>query len=1396
MYLIFDTETTGVPHNKTAPITDLENWPRLVQLAWQLHDKNGKLLNRNNLIVKPEGFDIPYKAEQIHGVSTKRAMEEGHDLSEVLGLLVQDLAKTAMLVGHNIEFDINIIGAEFIRKNFAPEQLINLAKVDTGLVSTEFCGLTGGIGGRLKMPRLVELHEKLFGKDFGDAHDAAYDVAATARCYFGLLKKNVCNPFDVTPVAEIEYEEPNLEAANFSKREKKKTTIYGAQESTVDLTSKPFVHLHAHSQFSVLQATPDIKSMVAKAKSLSMPAVALTDIGNLYGAFKFVREAITQELKPIVGCEFYLADDRKKLKFTKDNPDKRYNQVLIAKNKDGYHNLAKLSSFGFLEGLYGIYPRIDKALVEEYHKDLIATTGGLSSEVPHLILNVGEKQAEDAFKWWHNLFGDDFYIELNRHGIPEEDHVNSVLLRFAEKHGVKYFAANESFYLDKEEANAHDVLLCIKEGEFQSTPIGYGRGHRYGLQNQEYYYKSPEEMKTLFGDLPESILTIEEILNKIESYTLERNVLLPKFDIPKEFETEDDFLRHLTYEGARKKYSEITPQIQDRLDFELETIKKTGYPGYFLIVQDFTSKAREMGVSVGPGRGSAAGSAVAYCIGITNVDPIKYDLLFERFLNPDRVSLPDIDIDFDDEGRDRVLKYVIEKYGKTQVAQIITYGTMAAKSSIRDCARVMELPLSDATVLAKMVPEKPGTSLDDAFQEVKELETIRKGNDLKAQVLQQAVILEGSVRNTGTHACGVIITPDDLTKFVPVSTAKDSEMLVTQFDNSVVESAGMLKMDFLGLTTLSIINTAVKNIKKSRGINIVVDEVPLDDVKTYQLFQRGETAGTFQFESVGMQKYLRQLKPDKFEDLIAMNALYRPGPMEYIPAFINRKHGREPIQYDLPEMEEFLAETYGITVYQEQVMLLSQKLAGFSKGDADVLRKAMGKKQKAVLDKMKDKFIKGCGERGHAKDICEKIWTDWEAFAQYAFNKSHSTCYSLVAYHTAYLKANYPAEYMAAVLTHSQNNLENVTFFIEECRSLGIRVLGPHVNESGVYFEVNKDGEIRFGLGAIKGAGESAVEAIIQEREAKGPFPDLFEFAKRLSQRSVNRKTFECLALSGAFDCFEGLHRRQFIHPKDGDISLIEKAIKFAAKTQQDEQSAQASLFGGSSGTVMPKPKIDYVEPFSEIEKLNLEKEVVGIYISGHPLDNFRFEMDSFCTARCNQLTEIESMLGRDLKLGGIVSAVEHRTTKTGKPFGKFTLEDYSGNCVFTLFGEDYLKFKNFMNMGWFLFVEGAVIKNSWGQQNIEFKIRNIDLLNEIGLKRSKGVQIKMNAHEITRDFIGRIEDVCQEFSGNTPLYLKIRDEAENINLELMSRRFRVNPINDMVKKMKKVGEVDVEVVV
>lgn len=1395
MYLIFDTETTGVPHNKTAPLTDLENWPRVVQIAWQLHDAKGKLLSQANYIIRPDGFDIPFKAEQVHGISTRRAMEEGTPLAEVLELFRSDLDKTSVLIGHNIEFDINILGAEFIRQSLSPDPLLQATKVDTGIVSVDFCQLAGGPGGKLKMPRLSELHQKLFGKNFDDAHDASYDVAATARSFFGLIKKKVISPFDSTPIKEITYEEPNLEAGNQSKRDKKKKSGAGESEELVGLSDKPFAHLHLHSQYSVLQATADVEEIVAKAKESGMPAVALTDLGNLFGAFKFVTEANKQGIKAIVGCEFFVAEERKKTKFTKDNPDKRFQQVLIAKSEEGYQNLAKLSSLGFIEGLYGIYPRIDKALIQEYRKGLMATTGGLHSEVNHLILHVGERQAEEVFAWYHKVFGKDFYAELNRHGIPEEDHVNQVLLKFCAKYKVKYFAANEVYYLQKSQANAHDVLLCIKEGEFQSTPIGEGRGKRYGLPNSEYYFKSQDEMKALFRDLPEAIETISEIVEKVEVYKLERKVMLPKFDIPKGFKTEDDYLRHLTMEGAKRRYPELTQEIKDRLDFELETIKKTGYPGYFLIVQDFTSKAREMGVSVGPGRGSAAGSAVAYCIGITNVDPIAYDLLFERFLNPDRVSLPDIDIDFDDEGRDKVLQYVIEKYGHTQVAQIITYGTMAAKSSIRDCARVMELPLADANNLAKMVPERPGTTLSKAFEEVRELDDIRKGNDKRAEVLKQAIVIEGSLRNTGTHACGVIITPQDMTTLIPVSTAKDSTMLVTQFDNSVVENAGMLKMDFLGLTTLTIIKTALKNIKRRHGIDIDMEKIPLDDAKTYQLYQRGEVTGTFQFESEGMQTYLRALKPDKFEDLIAMNALYRPGPMEYIPNFIARKNGREQIRYDLPEMEEYLKDTYGITVYQEQVMLLSQKLANFSKGDADILRKAMGKKQKDVLDKMKDKFIAGCKKNGHDERIADKIWKDWEAFAQYAFNKSHSTCYSLVAYHTAYLKANYPAEYMAAVLTHSQSNLENVTFFTEECRKMGLEVLGPHVNESGVFFEVNKDGAIRFGLGAIKGAGDAAVESIIQERDAHGPYKDIFDFASRLSQRAVNKKTFECLALSGAFDCFTEYHRRQYVYAKEGDINLTEKVTRFAAKMQQESLSSQVSLFGGSSGSEVPRPKVDPVEPFSEIEKLHFEKEVVGVYISGHPLDNFKFEMDTFCTAPIAALNDLQGAEGKEFKMGGIVASVEHKMTKTGKPFGKLVLEDYSGKFEFVMWSDDYLKFKSFLMPGLFLFVEGNVLRKTWGEQNLEFKIRSIDLLNEIGVKRAKGLEVRVATDALNADLVKQMESIFSEYNGATPLYLKLRDDKENITVDMLSRKFRVKPVNDMVKRMKKLPLVDVSVV-
>ncbi|GIV36741.1 MAG: DNA-directed DNA polymerase [Cyclobacteriaceae bacterium] len=1392
MYLIFDTETTGLPHNRTAPLTDLENWPRLVQLAWQLHDQHGKLLSWHTHIIKPEGFDIPYMAEKVHGISTARARAEGNDLHQVLEAFYADVKKALLLIGHNIEFDISIIGAELIRKQMDPQLLTSRPKLDTGLAATEFCNLAGGIGGKLKMPRLTELHEKLFGSPVPEAHDAAFDVAATARCFFGLLKQKVIAPADATPVEEIEYEEPKLGKSNFSRREQTAAPVT-VTASPATAAEGTFFHVHVHSQFSLLQATTDINRLVETAKSYNMPAVALTDLGNMYGTFTFVRSALQHNIKPIVGCEFYVAEERKKLKFTKDNPDKRYTQVLLAKNKTGYHNLARLSSLGFIEGLYGIYPRIDKALIEQYRDGLMALTGSLSSEIPWLILHVGEQQAEEALQWWHQLFGDDLYIELNRHGLPEEDHVNQVLLQFAHRYNIKYVAANEAFYLHHHEAKAQDILVCIGENEKLATPKGTGRGHRYGLPNDNYYFRSQDEMKKLFSDLPQAIANLEDLLKKVEEYSLERPIVLPRFPIPQEFDSEIAYLRHLTYEGARKRYGDITPGIQERLDFELEIIHKTGYPGYFLIVQDITAAARRMGVAVGPGRGSAAGSAVAYCIGITNIDPIKYDLLFERFLNPDRTTMPDIDIDFDDEGREKVLQYVIEKYGREQVAQIITYGTMAARSAIRNTARVLDLSLTDANSLAKLVPEKPGTTLSRAFTEIPELNELKKGNDLKAEVLQNAQIIEGLIRNTGIHACGVIITPEPLINLVPVTVVKDSDTLATQFDNSVVEHAGLLKMDFLGLTTLSVIKTALANIKLSKGIEIDIENIPLDDAETFRLYQRGETNGTFQFESPGMQKYLRALKPDKLEDLIAMNALYRPGPMEYIPHFINRKHGLEKITYDLPEMEEHLAETYGITVYQEQVMLLSQKLAGFSKGDADVLRKAMGKKQKSVLDKMKDRFLEGCKTNGHPVEICEKIWTDWEAFAQYAFNKSHSTCYSVVAYQTAYLKANYPAEYMAAVLTHAQDNIDKITFFIEECRNLGIKVLGPHINESAVHFAVNKNGEIRFGLGAIKGTGQAAVESIIREREANGPFTDIFDFAQRVNPRTVNKKIYECLVLSGAFDCFTGLHRRQYIYANNGEPSLIEKALKYAGKVQQEIQAAQTSLFGASTGTPMPRPKVEYVPPFDELEKLNLEKEVLGMYLSGHPLDKFRFELEAFATTRCSEMNNLAQWENQEVKLAGIVTTAEHRLTKNGKPFGRFTLEDYSGSVSIAVFGEDYVKkFKNFLDKGTMLLVEGTVQKRMYREEELEYRVKNMELLSELAEKRIYAVVLQLQVSNIQPDTVSQIELLCKKHPGKATLYIYVTDETGKIRAEAISRKYAVKPCGELIYPLMKAGEIGV----
>ncbi len=875
-----------------------------------------------------------------------------------------------------------------------------------------------------------------------------------------------------------------------------------------------FSHLHVHTQFSLLDGAASIKNLYSKAIADGMPAVAISDHGNMFGVFEFVKQAYNHKnedgslkVKPIVGCEFYITENRHKKQFSKEDKDPRYHQILLAKNETGYKNLVKLTSIGYIEGMYSKYPRIDKELIHKYHEGIIATTCCLGALVPQTILKKGEEEAENEFKWWLNIFQKDYYVELQRHGIPDQDKVNLVLLKFAKKYGVKIIASNDSHYVDEKDFNAHDILLCINTGEKQSTPALREftdddvsiKNKRFAFPNNQFYFKKTAEMQTVFDDLEEALDNTNEVVDKIDVLDLKRDILLPHFTVPKEFNSQDEYLEHLTWTGAKERYKEITPEIEERLNFELFTIKTMGFAGYFLIVSDFIIAGKKLGVFVGPGRGSAAGSVVAYSIGITNIDPIKYNLLFERFLNPERKSMPDIDTDFDDEGRQKVLNYVVEKYGKNQVAQIITYGTMAAKMSIKDVARVLDLPLSESNALAKLVPDRPGTSLrrvlqapltgekslqeegvgGDDLENIKKLREIYKGDDMQAKVLHEAEILEGSVRNTGIHASAIIIAPKDLTDLIPVASSKDSELWLTQIDGNNIEAAGVLKMDFLGLKTLSILKTALHLIKQNHGVIIDLDALPLDDKKTYKLYQRADTNGTFQFESAGMQKHLRDLKPDTFNDLIAMNALFRPGPMAYIPSYIERKHAREQIHYDLPEVEEILKDTYGITVYQEQVMLLSQKLANFSKGDADVLRKAMGKKQRSVLAEMKEKFIKGGTTNGHPAEKLEKIWHDWEAFAQYAFNKSHSTCYALVAYQTAYLKAHYPSEYMAAVLNHA-GSIDKITFFMEECKRMGLKVLGPDVNESQKGFAVNKKGEIRFGFSGMKGVGEAAVEGIIE----------------------------------------------------------------------------------------------------------------------------------------------------------------------------------------------------------------------------------------------------------------------------------------------------------------------------
>ncbi len=1417
MYLIFDTETTGLPKSWNAPITDTNNWPRCVQIAWQLHDKYGKLVEHQDFLIKPEGFNIPYDSEQIHGISTQLAQDKGEDLETVLKIFNEALSKTDFVVGQNVGFDLNIMGCEFFRRDIETK-LNDLPVLDTCTETTaKLCQLPGGRGGRFKLPTLTELHQHLFKVPFAEAHNATADVEATTRCFLELIRQRVFTKeeldvneehfenFNVQNPEEIQLiglTHTNLKKESAKLKTKVSDTIDNStiNVSSDDLAKAQFSHLHNHSQFSILQSTSSIPNLVKAAVDYKMPAVALTDTGNMMGAFNFVKEVLKYNkdretpIKPIVGCEFNVCEDHQ----NKSSKDNGYQIVLLAKNKKGYYNLAKMASIAYIDGFYYV-PRIDKKIIEQYKEDIIALSGNIYGEIPSKILNVGEKQAEEALLWWKDTFKDDFYLELNDHKQENEQHVNTTIVQFSKKHDVKLVAANNTFYIDREDAQSHDILLCVKEGEKIATPKGRGRGFRYGLENEEYYFKSQEEMKTLFQHIPEAIVNIQEIVDKIELFTLARDVLLPKFEIPEQFvHTEDEedggkrgenaYLKHLTYEGARDRYGELNEETIERLDFELSVIENTGYPGYFLIVQDFIAKAREMDVSVGPGRGSAAGSVVAYCLQITNIDPIKYDLLFERFLNPDRVSLPDIDIDFDDEGRQRVIDYVIDKYGANQVAQIITYGTMAAKSSIRDTSRVLDLPLHDADRIAKLIPN---TKLKTIFGEdaksvakikelrkdeilnVNELRNLAEGQGPEAQMIRQAVALEGSVRNTGTHACGVIITPEDITNLIPVATAKDSDLYVTQFDNNVVEDAGLLKMDFLGLKTLTLIKDTVKIVKALHDVTLDPDSFPLDDTKTYELFQRGETVGIFQYESPGMQKHMKHLKPTEFADLIAMNALYRPGPMEYIPLFIQRKHGIEAIEYDLPEMEEYLKETYGVTVYQEQVMLLSQKLAGFTKGEADVLRKAMGKKIFALLQKLKPKFIEGGKGNGHPEEILEKIWKDWEAFAAYAFNKSHSTCYAYIAYQTAYLKAHYPAEYMAAVLSNNMNDIKSVSFFMDECKRAGIEVLGPDINESFYKFAVNKEGAIRFGMGAIKGVGANAVAAIIAERKENGNYKSIFDVTKRVDLRAANKKAFDGLILAGGFDSFTGTSRAQYYELDDRGQTFIEKAIRFGNKYQENKNSAQISMFGEASEVQFDEPIIPECEPWGIMEKLSKEKEVIGIYISGHPLDDYKVEMKYFCNAPVSAFSNNEDILNKDLTIGGIVTDVQHRISKNGKGWAAFTIEDYSEAHEFRIFSEDYLKFKHFLIPNSFLYIRISV-RPGWREGDVRIQFNHIQMLQDVLEAQAKKITLQLNINDIDDKRIDSLEGIIKEHEGKDLLNFVVYDVEDRMQLHMPSRSSKV----------------------
>ena len=1219
---------------------------------------------------------------------------------------------------------------------------------------------------------------------------------------------------------------------------------------------QPFVHLHVHSQYSLLDGQASIPRMIDKAMNDGMPGIALTDHGVMFGVKDFVNhvkkakskvkseiaklktelernpgnESLKREIekktkmldfKPVIGCECYVAR-RGRFQQTEKIDGSGWHLVVLAKNFIGYKNLIKMVSKSWTEGFY-YRPRIDRELLEQHSEGLIVSSACLGGEIARKIDEGQMEAAEEAVQWFKSVFGEDYYLEIQRHKtdrpdadqttFPKQERVNKEILRIAEKYDVKVIATNDSHFVNEEDAEAHDRLICLSTGRDFDDPSRM----RYSKQE---WLKTTAEMNQVFADVPFALSNTMEIIDKVETYSIDNPALMPFFPIDSTFGTEEeykqkhseseliekfgeatfkrlggydkvirillesDYLRHLTYAGAHRKYGDtLSDEVMERLDFELDTIANMGFPGYFLIVQDFINAAREMDVAVGPGRGSAAGSAAAYCLGITDIDPLKYDLLFERFLNPDRISMPDIDIDFDDEGRDKVLQWVTEKYGHEKVARIITYGTMATKSSIRDVARVHKLPLAEADRLAKLIPDRiPNVKKVDLTQSilyVPELNEAANSSDpLLRDTLKYAKMLEGNVRSTGVHACGVIIGQTDISDIVPISTADDKEtkekVLVTQYDGSLIEETGLIKMDFLGLKTLTIIKDAVKNIEITTGKKIDISAIPLDDPKTYALYSSGQTTGTFQFESAGMQKYLKELQPTKFEDLIAMNALYRPGPMDYIPSFVGRKHGREVIAYDIPVMEEYLSETYGITVYQEQVMLLSRLLANFTRGQSDELRKAMGKKLADQMANLKEKFITGGKSNGYEPKVLEKIWGDWEKFAQYAFNKSHSTCYSWVAYQTAWLKANYPSEYMASVLSNNLNNMTEITKFMDECKSMGISVLSPDVNESFSKFSVNKEGHVRFGLAAIKSVGHGAVQNIIAERESGGPYKDIFDFVERVNLSSCNKKNIESLAFAGAFDTLNGVKREYFAATNSKGEEFLDTLLRYGNKFQQDKHQSMNSLFGDDTSFMIARPELPQAAPFSDLVRLNKERELIGIYLSAHPLDEYEFILKHVCTADSLRLQDLKALDGRDVTFGGLVTVVREGQTKRGSPYTIMTIEDYSGSVELAFFGDDSVNFGKFARVGLSIYLNAKIQPKRYRQDELEVKVGAISLLAEVKDKLVNKITLQLPLSGLDDTLVSELSALIKNNSGNSLLYFHVIGEEANLNVELFSRPSKI----------------------